>query len=144
MENLVRSAIAPDTMVAAVAQNTVWNIRNPSIGSPLSIMESMMLRSKKCGAPTKLPIPNISPNPMNQNRSEPNMKSTKFFIRMLAVFLVRVNPASTKANPGCMKNTSMAASSIHTVLMPVASSPIASMIVVGALSGTATAVTSCV
>ena len=27
-------AIAPDTMVAAVAQNTVWNTRKPSVGSP--------------------------------------------------------------------------------------------------------------
>ena len=26
-ENLVRSAIEPETMVAAVAQNTVWKIR---------------------------------------------------------------------------------------------------------------------
>ena len=37
---------------------------------------------------------------------------------MLAVFLVRVNPASTSAKPGCIKNTSIAASSIHTVLTP--------------------------
>ena len=37
---------------------------------------------------------------------------------MLAVFLVRVKPASTSAKPGCMKNTSMAASNIHTVLTP--------------------------
>ena len=27
MENFVRSAMAPDTIVAAVAQNTVWNMR---------------------------------------------------------------------------------------------------------------------
>ena len=32
MENLVRSAIAPETMVALVAQNTVSNIRKPSVG----------------------------------------------------------------------------------------------------------------
>ena len=50
------------------------------------------------------------------------MKSTKFFIRMLAVFFTRVKPASTSANPGCMKNTSMAASIIHTVFNPLASS----------------------
>ena len=36
IENLVRSAMAPDTMVAAVAQNTVWKIRNPSVGRSLS------------------------------------------------------------------------------------------------------------
>ena len=51
------------------------------------------------------------------------MKSTKFFIRMLAVFLTRVKPASTSAKPGCMKNTSIAASNIHTVLSPFTNSP---------------------
>ena len=58
---------------------------------------------------------------MNQKSSEPNMKSTKFFIRMLAVFFERVKPASTSAKPGCIKKTSIAAKSIHTVLMPSAS-----------------------
>ena len=71
MENLVRSAIAPDTMVAAVAQNTVWKIRNPSMGSPLSMTLSIMSRLKKCGVPTKPPTPNINPKPMNQKRMEP-------------------------------------------------------------------------
>ena len=132
MENLVRSAMAPDTMVAAVAQNTVWKIRKPSMGNPLSMILSIASKLKKWGAPTKPPMPNISPKPMNQNRMEPNMKSTRFFISTLAVFLVRMNPASTKANPGCMKNTSMAASSIHTVLSPVASSPRAPAVASGA------------
>ena len=54
------------------------------------------------------------------------MKSTKFFIKMLAVFFTLVKPASTKANPGCMKNTSIAASSIQTVFNPKARSPIVS------------------
>ena len=31
-KNFVRSAMAPETMVAAVAQNTVWKIRKPSTG----------------------------------------------------------------------------------------------------------------
>ena len=57
------------------------------------------------------------------------MKSTKFFIRMLAVFFVRVNPASTNAKPGCMKNTSMAANSIHTVLTPETSCASVSVVV---------------
>lgn len=56
----------------------------------------------------------------------------QIFISTLAVFLVRMNPASTSANPGCMKNTSMAASSIHTVLSPVASSPRAPAVASGA------------
>ena len=76
---------------------------------------------------TKPPTPNINPKPMNQKRMEPNIKSIRFFISTLAVFLVRINPASTKANPGCMKNTSMAASSIHTVFRPVTISLMASV-----------------
>ena len=57
----------------------------------------------------------MNPKPTNQNSTDPNMKSTKFLNRMLAVFLLRVKPASQSAKPGCMKNTSMAASNIHTV-----------------------------
>lgn len=87
---------------------------------------SIMSRSMKCGAPTNPPVPNIRPNPISQNNIEPTMKSTRFFIKMLAVFFIRVNPASTNANPGCMKNTSIAARSIQTVFKPVASSAVAS------------------
>ena len=60
-------------------------------------------------------LPNMKPKPRKKNSSEPNMKYTKFFIRMFTVFLLRVKPASQSANPGCIQNTSMAASSIHTV-----------------------------
>ena len=63
----------------------------------------------------KLPAPNMMPKPTDQNSNDPNMKSSRFFINIFAVFLVRVKPASTRANPGCMKKTNMAASSIHTV-----------------------------
>ncbi len=34
---------------------------------------------------------------------------------MLAVFLLRVKPASQRAKPGCIQKTNMAANSIHTV-----------------------------
>ena len=61
------------------------------------------------------PAPNMIPKPMAQKRMEPSMKSSKFFIKMFAVFLVLPKPASTKANPGCIKKTNMAASNIHTV-----------------------------
>ena len=65
-------------------------------------------------------LPNMKPKPTNQKSREPNMKSTKFFIRMFAVFLLRVNPASHSAKPGCMKKTSMAASNIQTVSREIA------------------------
>ena len=62
------------------------------------------------------------------------MKSTKFFIKILAVFFTLVKPASTNANPGCIKNTSIAASSIQTVFNPSASSPIVSEALMAASS----------
>lgn len=135
MENFVRSAMAPDTIVAEVAQNTVWKMRNPSIGSPLSMIFAIASISKKCGAPTNPPVPNIKPNPIIQNNNEPKMKSTKFFIRILAVFFERVNPASTRAKPGCMKNTSIAANNIHTVLMPVDRLLMASELTLASVAG---------
>ena len=36
-------------------------------------------------------------------------------MRMFAVFLLRVKPASHKAKPGCIQKTNIAANSIHTV-----------------------------
>ena len=66
------------------------------------------------------------------------MKSTKFFIRMLAVFLTLVKPASTNANHGCMKNTSIAASNIHTVFNPRANSPTVSGAADASSAGAAT------
>lgn len=74
---------------------------------------------------------------MNQYNKEPNMKSTKFFIRILAVFFTLVNPASTSANPGCIKNTSIAASNIQTVFSPKASSPIVSGVSASVSAGAA-------
>ena len=109
--------MAPDTIVADVAQNTVWNIRNASIGMLLGKLPSKPM-AKRFGMPIKPPstsVPNIIPKPTNQKRTVPNIKSTKFFIRMLAVFLLLVKPASTSANPGCIKKTSIAASRTQTV-----------------------------
>lgn len=57
----------------------------------------------------------MKPKPTNQNRTEPTIKSTKFLKRIFAVFLLLVKPASQRAKPGCIKNTNIAASSIHTV-----------------------------
>ena len=47
--------------------------------------------------------------PTAKNASAPAMKSMRFFIMMFATLLARVSPASTSANPACMKITSTAA-----------------------------------
>ena len=113
IENLVLSAIPPDTMVAAVAQNTVWKMSVHSAGMLESPTKDP---SKRWISPMKpFPAPCMRPKPMNQKRIDPSMKSTKFFMRMLAEFFDLVKPASTSAKPGCMKNTSIAAMRTHTV-----------------------------
>ena len=119
MENCVRSAIAPETMVAVVAANTVWNIRKVSAGIVASALMRQMPSSpntfpRKKKAPKSKPW-NISPKPIIQKRIVPAMKSQKFFMRILAVFLLRVSPASTSAKPGCIKKTNIAASNVQTV-----------------------------
>ena len=62
----------------------------------------------------------------------PSAKSMKFFMTMLPAFFALVSPVSTIANPGCMKNTRIAPSSVQVVsteeYFPSAS---AAMIMVG-------------
>lgn len=107
---LVRSAIAPETMVAAVAQNTVWNNRNVGVGrSKVSVPEAKKLNPPKMAL---LP-PNIMPKPMIQYKTVPKQKSIKFFIMMLPAFFALVNPASTKVKPACMKNTRKAPNNVQ-------------------------------
>ena len=64
-----------------------------------------------------LELPNMMPKPTSQNSGVPIQKSIRFFIIMLPEFLALVNPASTIANPACMKNTSAAAMSTQVVFM---------------------------
>lgn len=49
------------------------------------------------------------PNPTSQKHGVPIQKSIIFFIRILPVFFARVSPASQRAKPACIKNTSIAA-----------------------------------
>ncbi len=50
-------------------------------------------------------LPNIIPKPIAQNIMVPITKSIRFLKRMFVEFLERVKPASTSANPACIKNT---------------------------------------
>jgi hypothetical protein len=40
----------------------------------------------------------------------------KFFMAMLAAFLARVNPDSTRVNPACMKKTRIPDKRIHNIV----------------------------
>ena len=116
---MVLSAIAPDTIVADVAQNTVWKIMNTPIGSPLNMPSASAsdFGLKKPAVPIKALLPpNISANPMIKKKIEPSTKSIMFFIRMFPEFFALVNPVSTMANPACIKYTRKAPTMVHTIL----------------------------
>ena len=67
-ENLVRSAMEPETMVAAVAQNTVWKISVRPVGSPRRHTPS----AKKSKPPKNgLAAPNMMPKPRIQKIGVP-------------------------------------------------------------------------
>ncbi len=106
--------MAPETMVAAVAQKTTWNMKNAyTQGSP-SLAKS---ERKKPVEPTPslvLAAPNMIANPTAKKATDPTEKSIRFFMMMLQAFFARVNPASTRANPACMKKTRNAAIRVHT------------------------------
>lgn len=113
----MRSAMAPDTMVAAVAANTTWKNH-----SRLRLLSPR----KKSPSATKPPIevpPYASPNPTAQLTRDPTAKSMKFFMMMLPALFARVNPASTRAKPGCMNITRIAATMIHSASTAAATSP---------------------
>ena len=56
IENFVRSAIAPETIVAAVAQNTVWKMNEHSAGT----LESEPMKQKPSHPMKSEPAPYIS------------------------------------------------------------------------------------
>ena len=96
--------MAPDTMVAVVAQNTRLNTKFDQ--SKLSYAVKM----SKPGLPMKpsRSSPSSSEKPMRINTTVPMQKSIRFFIRILPAFLARVKPVSTMAKPACIQNTSAA------------------------------------
>ncbi len=105
--------MAPETMVAAVAAKTHWNIQKASThGSPPTVKS---LRKKPLVPNQPVVVaPNIRPKPTAQKKSEPMAKSIRFFIMMLTAFLARVKPVSTMAKPACMKKTRAAAIRVQT------------------------------
>ena len=62
--NLVRSAMAPETMVAAVAQNTVWKIRvvqSYALTDNAGQLTEIKAADERAGA-----APNMMPKPKSQ------------------------------------------------------------------------------
>ncbi|CAI8372718.1 MAG: Uncharacterised protein [Acidimicrobiales bacterium AG-410-I20] len=106
---MVLSAIAPDAIVTAVAAKTTWKKKNDGVSSTAPPLRnaSDIPDKKNLSLPKKLPasVPKAKPNPTAQKASAPIAISARFFAMMLPMFLARVNPASTRANPACIKKT---------------------------------------
>ena len=123
--------MAPDTMVAVVAQNTRLNTKleksNPSYavkrsnpGFPINPTRSSPIKS---------------PKPIRMNTTVPIQKSIRFFIMMFPVFFALVKPASTIANPACIQNTSAAPIKNHTLkTLPDTFSSIKALIAVASIT----------
>ena len=118
---LILSATAPDTMVAAVPQNTSWKKNLPQKGTfevrVLSKTErSASPRIQRFCVPTKgASLPNIRPQPSNRKPRDETANTMKFLDRMLTVFFDLAKPASTAAKPRFMKNTRIEARNTHKV-----------------------------
>ena len=106
----MRSASAPETMVAAVAAKAHWKKKTAASETP-SVSVSPPRAGKNEWPPMKPPwlVPNAKPKPTAHQTTPPSEASSTFFIRMLAVFLTRTKPASSIPNPACMKKTRMPA-----------------------------------
>ena len=117
--NFVRSAIAPETIVAEVAQKTDWNRKKVQPSSGFTAKTSAEVgRKKRVPQNAHLSSPHIRPKPTAKNASEPTAKSITFFIMMLTAFFERLNPASTSMKPSCMKKTRKVAISTQRVFRP--------------------------
>src|SRR3989304_2128790 len=107
--SFVRSAIAPETIVAAVAAKTTWNnheaLREYPALSVGAFAEPSMESDTSNPKIFRSPLEYIMAYPTAQNRTAPKLKSRRFFTIMLQAFLALVKPVSTIANPACMKNT---------------------------------------
>jgi hypothetical protein len=113
----MRSAMAPETIVAAVPAKTAWNSQNTLVGS-VPVAGSIPAMNHPL-------VPNSGPSPpyaiaypKMKKPSAAKQKSIRFFISTLAAFFDRMRPVSTMPKPACMKNTSAAAISTQSVSSP--------------------------
>ena len=107
----MRSATAPETMVAAVPQNMTWKTKKP-------ICQGVRSERKKKAplVPTgKLPDrPKENMKPTAPKATIDMAMSRKFFCATLMEFFERTMPASSSRKPACIKRTRPAATSIQT------------------------------
>jgi len=122
-ENFIRSAIAPETMVAAVIANTAPNsqlIQAGELASGAPRWPNAAPMSTATPPVVACPTTVATAAPTRKNTSTPSDQSIMFFITTLAVFFALTWPASSSANPGCMKKIMNETTSTQIQLMLLA------------------------
>ena len=109
---LVRSATAPETIVADVAANANSNSQKLKwYCSSLKFARAKYVLPMN-GLPP-LALPYAKAKPTAQNAMAPTQASNTFLRRMFFVFFARTRPAVSMAKPVCIKKTSIAVRSVH-------------------------------
>ena len=121
----MRSATAPDTIVAAVAANMAWNKKSVhQVYPPLAYSAVIPPSGGAIPNPANFRIPSdpsskpgyIRLKPPRQYRRMPAEITKKFLNKIFTAFFWRVNPISKKEKPRCIKKTRAVQIIIHTLL----------------------------
>ena len=104
--------MAPETIVAAVAQKVNWKKKKLACQNS-SLEKSATNQWVSSFKPSC--APNMMPNPNSQKSMAATIKSNAFLSATLIAFLLRVRPDSRQRNPPCIIKTSMAAINNHNV-----------------------------
>jgi hypothetical protein len=96
--------------VAAVAAKTIWKNQNKAVSVEPASPERKKPDVPKKSLPDSTPgtrpePPNMRANPNAQYASPHMQKSMRFFMNTDPAFRARVEPASSKAKPACIKKT---------------------------------------
>jgi len=124
--NLVRSSIVPHTIASDTAQNTnsKKNLAAAGAVEPTSAGRFIVDPGWNDGAKPLKPMrlltnpdaaPKAKANPTSQYTMELMLRLTMTLATTVPTFFMRVKPTSSMAKPACMKSTSTAATTTHTV-----------------------------
>ncbi len=109
----MRSATAPEMIVADVPQNITWKTKKAAVQAvrPPS-------RNVELSKPTRKPLsrPKASVKPITANAKTEAARSIRFFSATLIEFFERTSPASSSVKPACIISTRAAATSSQTIL----------------------------
>ncbi|MNC14571.1 hypothetical protein D3C75_623550 [compost metagenome] len=139
--SFARSAIPPDTIAKETAAKAIWNknltfkvTSENASDSKEAAVESPPY--KKPVVPKKpLPLPKPSPKPIAQKQRLAIARVSTVLPATCPAFFIRTEPASSIANPACIKNTKMNARKVNAVSNPTCKSTFVGPSAAKALTG---------